>query len=110
MKRNLLLDALNASLSDICTWSHPVGGLFLWLRLPEDVDLVRLKQLSAEAGFFYAEGKDFHVNGEAVHYLRLAFGHVPDPLIGEGIAVLAECLQRCRSSNASRSFEGLFDR
>ncbi|MGB1422411.1 MAG: PLP-dependent aminotransferase family protein [Pseudomonadales bacterium] len=109
VKRDLLLEALDASLSDICAWSHPVGGLFLWLRLPEDVDLDLLKRVTAEAGFFYAEGKDFNVTGEAVHYLRLAFGHVPDALITQGIPILAESIQRCRSSNAAREFEHLFD-
>ena len=109
VKRDLLLDALESSLSDICAWSRPAGGLFLWLRLPEDVDLDRLKQVTAEAGFFYAEGKDFNVTGEPVHYLRLAFGHVPNALITQGIPVLAESIHRCRLSNAAREFEHLFD-
>lgn len=110
VKRNLLLEALESSLSDICAWSYPIGGLFLWLRLPEDVDLDVLKRVSAEAGFFYAEGKDFNVTGEAVHYLRLAFGHVPDEMITQGIPVLAESIQRSRLSNAARAFDGLFDK
>jgi 2-aminoadipate transaminase len=109
VKRDLLLEALESSLSDLCAWSHPVGGLFLWLRLPEDVDLGMLKRVTAEAGFFYAEGKDFNVSGEAVHYLRLAFGHVPDAQITQGIPVLAESIKRCRLSNAARDFDHLFD-
>ena len=109
IKRDLLLEALESSLSDICVWSHPVGGLFLWLRLPDDVDLEQLKRVTAESEFFYAEGKDFNVTGESVHYLRLAFGHVPDELITQGIPVLAESIKRCRLSNAARNFETLFE-
>ena len=108
-KRDLLLTALDSALKETCIWSRPTGGLFLWLRLPEDVDLVALKALTAERRFYYAEGQDFHVDGKAVHFIRLAFGHVPDAAITEGIAVLAECIARCRRSNASGQFASLFD-
>jgi len=108
-KRDLLLTALEDALKETCIWSRPTGGLFLWLRLPEDVDLVALKALTAARGFYYAEGQDFHVEGKAVHFIRLAFGHVPDASIIQGIPVLAECIVRCRQSNASGQFASLFD-
>lgn len=108
-KRDLLVARLNDVLDNECVWSHPTGGLFLWLRLPEDIDLDRLRTEATERGFNYAEGRDFHVTGERVPYIRLAFGHVPDDAINEGIPVLAQCVQRARSSNAPRSFSTLFD-
>ena len=108
-KRDLLLTAPESALRETCIWSWPTGGLFLWLRLPEAVDLVALKARTAERGFYYAEGKDFHVEGKAVHFLRLAFDHVPDASITQGIPVLAECIVRCRQSNVSGQFANLYD-
>ncbi len=108
-KRDRLLAALDAALSGVCVWSKPTGGLFLWLRLPVDIDLQTLKTAAAERGFYYADGQDFNVEGRPVHYLRLAFGHVPDEQIDLGIPILAECIARCRKSNASPDFETLFD-
>jgi len=108
-KRDLLVSRLKDVLEDECVWSHPTGGLFLWLRLPEDTDLDRLRAEATDKGFNYAEGRDFHVTGERVPYIRLAFGHVPDDAIVEGIPVLAQCVQRARSSNAARAFTSLFD-
>jgi 2-aminoadipate transaminase len=108
-KRDLLVSRLKDVLEDECVWSHPTGGLFLWLRLPEDTDLDRLRAEATDKGFNYAEGRDFHVTGERVPYIRLAFGHVPDDAIVEGIPVLAQCVQRARSSNAARDFTSLFD-
>ena len=108
-KRDLLVSRLKDVLEDECVWSHPTGGLFLWLRLPEDTDLDRLRAEATDKGFNYAEGRDFHVTGERVPYIRLAFGHVPDDAIVEGIPVLAQCVQRARSSNAPRDFTSLFD-
>tara|TARA_B110000483_G_C17857200_1_gene412723 strand:+ start:123 stop:521 length:399 start_codon:yes stop_codon:yes gene_type:complete len=108
-KRDLLLTALEGALKETCIWSRPTGGFFFGVRLPENVDLVALKALTAARGFYYAEGKDFHVEGKAVHFIRLAFGHVPDAPITQGIPVLAECIARCRQSNASGQFARLFD-
>ena len=86
-----------------------MGCFFLWLRLPEDVDWVALKALTAARGFYDAEGEDYRVEGKAVHFIRLAFGHVPDAAITQGIPVLAGCIARCRKRNASGQFASLFD-
>jgi len=67
------------------------------------------KALTAARGFYYAEGEDYRVEGKAVHFIRLAFGHVPDAAITQGIPVLAECIARCSQSNASGQFASLFD-
>ena len=108
-KRDLLLTAPESALKETCIWSRPTGGLFLWLRRPEDVDLIKLKVLTAERGFYYVEGKDFHVEDKTPHFIRSAFGHVPDAFITQGIPMLAECIARCRQSHASGQFASLFD-
>jgi 2-aminoadipate transaminase len=98
-KRDLLCRTLEANLADSCRWSEPAGGLFLWLRLPDDVDRDKLQSLADARGFRYARGRAFQVNNEDVAFLRLAFGHVPDVAITEGIPVLAECIREARTSN-----------
>ena len=108
-KKNLVVDGLAAEAADVCAWSNPAGGLFVWVRFPEDVDQDKLLKLTAEAGFHYAQGANFHIAGERVPYLRLAFGHVPDDDIREGIPVLARCIRQSRTSNLPPGFTGLFD-
>jgi 2-aminoadipate transaminase len=98
-KRDLLNAALGANLADTCCWSNPAGGLFLWLRLPDDIDRDKLQSLADQRGFRYARGRAFQIANEDVPYLRLAFGHVPDEMIEEGIPVLAECIREARTSN-----------
>lgn len=107
-KRDLLLAALERELADQCVWSHPTGGLFLWLRLPDDTDMGKLVKTANERGFYFATGQSFHVDLIPVPYIRLAFGHVPDAMIEEGIPVLARCVREARQSNAPRNFETLF--
>lgn len=107
-KRDLLTGALAATLDDICVWSNPVGGLFLWLRMPDDVDMAKLMGAAAERNLSFMPGAAFHVEAKQVPYLRLAFGHVPDALIPEGIDILAQCIKEARTSNERRSFDSLF--
>ena len=109
VKKNLVVEGLGNELSDVCAWSNPAGGLFVWVRYPADVDADRLARLAAERGVFFAPGSNFHIDGAPVPYLRLAFGHVPDADIREGIPILARCIREARTSNAAREFEGLFD-
>lgn len=109
IKRDLVDAGLREHLDDVCVWSKPVGGLFMWVRLPEDIDMKKLRKTAASRDFYFAAGQDFHVDEEDVPYLRLAFGHVPDPLIVEGIPVLAKAIAEARMSNSKRSFDTLFD-
>ena len=107
-KRDLVIQGLERNLSDICVWSRPVGGLFLWVRMPEDIDMKKLLTISAEKQLFFAPGAAFHVDYKKVPYLRLAFGHVPDDIIVKGMEVLATCIANARTSNAAREFNSLF--
>ncbi len=93
VKRDALIETLSEHLGDICTWSHPVGGLFLWLRFPDDVDTGELARLAAAEGVRYVPGSQFHFDGADVSCLRLAFGHAPEADIREGIPLLAQCIR-----------------
>lgn len=98
-KRDLLLSCLETELSELCAWSHPAGGLFLWVRVPNDVDRRKLMQTANAAGVTYLPGAAFHYRNEDVPFLRLAFGHLTAEQIAEGVPLLANAVRRCRTSN-----------
>ena len=104
VKKNLVVDGLADAAGDICASSNPSGGLFVWVRFPDDVDQAKLARLAAERGFFYASGANFHIHGDEVPYLRLAFGHVPDDDIRDGIPILPNaCARRGRATKRRHS-------
>ena len=107
-KRDLTLKGLEEELGDICVWSVPVGGLFIWVRLPEDVDRQKLMAMSREQGVAYLPGQSFHYQRQDVPYLRLAFGHLTLDQISAGLPILARCIKTCRGSNEGRTFDSLF--
>ena len=99
-KRDAVFAALEESGSDICTWSHPLGGLFIWVGFPPDVERVKLAELMAEKNILYAPGSAFHIRGEDVPFLRLAFGFIELEDIRDGILAMVECIRSARQEVA----------
>ncbi len=95
-KRNVLLDALEGEFGSVpgMSWTQPDGGLFVWIKLPEEVDRARLQELATARGITYATGQAFHALNEDVAYLRLAFGWIEKDEIADGVRALADCVRQ----------------
>ena len=98
-KLKKLNKSLKQELGDLCEWSNPPGGLFLWLRFPDDVDKKKLFSIAEDAGVKYLPGISFHYKLGKAPFLRLAFGHLTEETIEAGVPVLADCIKRARTSN-----------
>jgi len=71
------------------TW-RPRGGIFLWMKLPDSVDVRKLTQPAAEAGIVFNAGSEWACDGEAARsHLRLCFALPSKEQIREGVAALA---------------------
>jgi 2-aminoadipate transaminase len=84
-RRDAMLSALAAELPG-ARWSHPEGGYFIWLELPEGADTAVLLAAAGEAGVTYVPGTDF---GGEPNTARLAFSYVSPEEIAEGVRRLA---------------------
>ncbi|MEM7221037.1 MAG: PLP-dependent aminotransferase family protein [Pseudomonadota bacterium] len=103
-KLRLLRASLESELGDLGRWSDPAGGLFLWLRYPDDVDHRKLMAIAEEAGVKYLPGISFHYKFGKAPFLRLAFGHLTEETIAAGVPVLADCIRRARTSNEAPEY------
>ncbi|MEV6691415.1 PLP-dependent aminotransferase family protein [Micromonospora sp. NPDC051196] len=74
---------------------EPDGGYFLWVELPEDVDVEKLAPAAAERGVAVVKGSDFVIDGGR-HALRLAYSAVTADRIDEGVRRLAEAMEAVR--------------
>jgi 2-aminoadipate transaminase len=86
-RRDAMLEALERELGGRARWSHPEGGYFLWLELPEAVDASELLGRASEAGVTFVPGTDF---GGPPASARLAFSFVSPAEIEEGVRRLAK--------------------
>jgi 2-aminoadipate transaminase len=108
-KRDLTCNGLAEHISDLCAWSTPPGGLFVWVRLPDDVDRKKLYATAQAKGVNYLPGISFHYQNANAPYLRLAFGHLTEEQIVAGIPILANCIRESRTSNEAVHHASLFE-
>ena len=94
VKRDAMLASLGENFGDAATWSKPEGGLYVWLEMPEDVDLAALQEQSFEEGVGYYNGTMFSPEGRGANMARLCFGHPSAQTVYDGVAELARILQR----------------
>ena len=88
-----MLAALARHMPSGVTWTHPRGGLFTWVRLPEGCDGAKLLERSlAEAGVAFVPGAAFFFDGRGRNTLRLSYSLASEQEIDRGIARLAQLL------------------
>ena len=91
-KRDLMLSLLEEYMPDGVSWTHPEGGLFLFLTLPEGFDAVKFYDTALDAGVAYVAGAFFHTDGTGQNTMRLNFSFMTPERIREGIKLLASLL------------------
>jgi 2-aminoadipate transaminase len=91
-RRDAMLATLEKHMPQGAAWTHPAGGMFLWLTLPAHVDTSELLQISLEQNVAFVPGTAFHANGGGTNTMRLNFSHSTLDQIGEGVARLARSI------------------
>ena len=91
-KRNLLLSLLEEHMPQGVRWTHPEGGLFLFLNMPEGFDAVKFYDRALDAGVAYVAGEFFHPDGSGKNTMRLNFSFMSEEKMREGVKILAELL------------------
>lgn len=92
-KRDLLLSLLDEHMPDGIRWTHPEGGLFLFLTMPEGFDAVKFYDRALDAGVAYVAGEFFHPDGSGKNTMRLNFSFMSPERITEGVRLLADLLR-----------------
>ena len=95
-RRDVMLQALEQFFPPEVTWTHPQGGLFLWVTLPEGMDSQSLFQSALAENVAFVPGDSFYAgNGpESCRHLRLNFSHPNPEQIREGIRRLSVAVRR----------------
>jgi 2-aminoadipate transaminase len=91
-RRDAMLAALEKYFPDGTSWTHPQGGLFLWVTLPENIDTAQLLKEALEYRVIFVPGAAFHANGGGSNTMRLSFSNVNEERIEEAIKRLGKLL------------------
>lgn len=94
-KRDAMVTAMGEYFGGTGTrWSHPKGGLYVWVTFPEHVNVTEIQQKALEAGVGFHSGAIFAPNGNGDHCARLCFGYETPQKNRDGVALLAEVMDR----------------
>jgi 2-aminoadipate transaminase len=90
-RRDAVVTALERELPE-ARFARPEGGYFMWVELPEAIDVAELEKAAAEREVLFVKGTDFLLEG-GHNTLRLAYSGVTPEQIDEGITRLAEAVR-----------------
>ena len=93
-KRDLLLSLLEEHMPEGVSWTHPEGGLFLFLTMPEGFEAVKFYDTALDAGVAYVAGEFFHPDGSGKNTMRMNFSFMTPEKITEGVKLLARLLSQ----------------
>lgn len=95
-KRDVMLGALKEFFPPDVTWTHPQGGLFLWVTLPEAMDSQVLLETALKANVAFVPGNCFYASQgpEPLRHMRLNFSYGTPEQIREGVRRLACAIER----------------
>jgi 2-aminoadipate transaminase len=95
-RRDVMLEALKEFFPAEVTWTHPQGGLFLWVTLPAGLDMQAIFKSAIEQNVAFVPGDSFYANDgrEGSRHMRLNFSNATPERIREGIRRLAAAVKR----------------
>lgn len=96
-----MLQALEREMPKEASWTKPNGGFFIWVTLPEGLSAPAILPQCREAGVDFIPGPAFYADGSGERHLRLSYSAVTLEQIDEGIARLAQVVQRAMASVAA---------
>ena len=83
---------------------RPKGGIFLWIKLPDRIDVTKLVAPAAKEGLVFNPGPEWSCNpAETKSHMRLCFALPSKDVIRNGVATLARvCYEADRPPRAKR--------
>jgi 2-aminoadipate transaminase len=102
------MDALNEQFGTAAEFDEPKGGIFLWVKLPDGVDTLKLYPAALAAGVAINPGPEWSTDPmHSKSRLRLCFAGPSHDEIRQGVAALAEVCRAqfgvpTRSANVER--------
>lgn len=80
---------------DYADFRMPQGSFYLWVEIDDRVDWEEAARRAAREGIFFRPGERFMGESDRRQFLRLAYSHVSEDVIEQGIRKLGAILHAC---------------
>lgn len=88
-RRDHMLECFNKYMPEGVSWTKPEGGLFLFLRLPEEMNADEVFDLAVKNNVAFVKGSVFHCNDCGKNTMRINFSYCSKETITTGIKRLS---------------------
>lgn len=92
-RRDLILECMEKEFPAGTEWTHPEGGLFLWLTFPVGVSALKVFQNCISKKVAGVIGDAFYPNDKTDRSMRINFSNMPDERIIEGIKRMGQAIR-----------------
>jgi 2-aminoadipate transaminase len=94
-KVETMMEAFSEQFGTAAEFEDPKGGIYLWVKLPDEVDTLKLAQAAAAAGIAINPGHEWSPDkAYGRPRMRLCFGNPSHQAIRDGVAALADVCRR----------------
>ncbi|MGG5368755.1 PLP-dependent aminotransferase family protein [Enterococcus sp. AZ196] len=92
LRRDAAISAIETYFPKNIQYTHPKGGLFIWLELPESINTTDLLQKSLEQNVAFVSGESFYAENPRYNTMRLNFSCMDEERIEAGFKILGELI------------------
>ncbi len=89
----LALNTMEHEFPECVEFNKPDGGLFTWIKLPENIDAKELLDRCLERNVAFVPGGSFFPNGGHENYFRINYSNMPEERIVEGIKIIGQVIK-----------------
>ncbi|MFM7874820.1 MAG: PLP-dependent aminotransferase family protein [Actinomycetota bacterium] len=94
VRRDAMLESLDAHFPQSATWTRPQGGFYVWVTLPPEIDTKALMPKAIVAKVAYVPGTAFYADGLGSWSMRLSYCYPTPERIREGVKALAGVVEQ----------------
>jgi DNA-binding transcriptional MocR family regulator len=88
VRRDAMLESLEKYFPEGATWTHPEGGFYFWVTLPEGIDTKALMPKAIAAKVAFVPGTAFYADGFGSRSMRLSYCYPTPERIRDGVKAL----------------------
>ena len=94
VRRDAMLESLEAHFPQEATWTKPGGGFYVWVNLPAEIDTKALMPKAIVAKVAYVPGSAFYADGLGSWSMRLSYCHPTPERIRDGVKALGGVIKQ----------------
>lgn len=100
-RRDAMLGAMDRFMPPEVSWTQPAGGLFLWMHLPDDMNVLQLFEAAIKRDVAFVPGTAFYTSPNPPPRARINFSTVNEDRIVEGIKRLSEAIRTLQTAHST---------